>query len=201
MRYAPVTINRISEFQVIESSQRNLEPDRMGRLIILTALKVCFFRIVIMSLILSSFLPFSARGSSHREVAATVNDAEQAIAVGFEAALDAEQAGANVSSLLVKLYEGAELLSVARMAFEDGDYDEAARLSGLSSEVSAQVESEALILKVEARNAAFNKYQLYLAGSAVAIVIVVIATLLSYRFLKKRYLEHTLKMKPEVEKA
>ena len=128
-------------------------------------------------------------------------EAEQAIAIGFEAALDAEQAGANVSSLLVKLNEGTVLLSAARMALEDGDPDEASRLSGLSIEIGAQVESEALILRTEASNAAHGKFQLYLASSAVAIVIVLLATLFGYRLVKKRYSERLLKMKPEVEKA
>jgi hypothetical protein len=141
------------------------------------------------------------RGVSGQEATATISEAEQAITVGFEAVLDAERAGANVSGLLVKLNEGAELLSAARMAFEDGDYDEAALLSGLSSEAGAQVESDALILKVEADNAAVNRFRLYLVSSAVAMVIVVFATFLGYRFLKKRHSEHVLKMKPEIEEA
>jgi hypothetical protein len=87
------------------------------------------------------------------------------------------------------------------MAFEDGNYSEADRLSGLSSEIGAQVESDALILKVEATNVAANRYRLYLASSAVAIIVVVFATLLGYRFIKKRYFERLLKMKPEVNEA
>jgi uncharacterized protein YfcZ (UPF0381/DUF406 family) len=166
-----------------------------------TALKARFAGILILTFILNSILPLSTRGVDYREVNATTSEAEQTIAAGFEAALDAEQAGANVSSLLAKLNEGADYLSAARMAFEYGNYSEADQLSDLSREVGAQVESEALILRTEASNAAVNKYRLYLVSSAVAIVIVLLATLLGYRFLKKRYFEHLLKMKPEVETA
>ena len=167
----------------------------------MTVSKASFAVILILIFILYSVLPFSARGVNCREFSATISEAEQAVAAGFEAALDAEQAGANVSSLLVRLNEGGEFLTAARMAFEDGNYSEADRLSGLSSEVAAQVESEALILKVEAANVAANKDRLYLASSAVAIIVVVFATLLGYRFVKKRYFERLLKMKPEVNEA
>jgi len=146
---------------------------------------------LVLAFILSSVLPFSTHGVSNQEAAATISEAEQAIAVGFEAVLDAERAGANVSNLLVNLTEGGDLLSAAQMAFEDGNYDEAARLSGLSSEVGAQVESDALNLKAEASNAAVTRFRLYLASSAVAMVIVLIVTFLGNRFLKKRYLEPT----------
>ena len=188
-----VTSNR--EFSAQFQSRKD------GTIVILTALKAHLARILILTLILISALPIPTRGTDRREVTATIDEAEQAIAIGFEAALDAEQAGANVSSLLVKLNEGTVLLSAARMALEDGDPDEASRLSGLSIEIGAQVESEALILRTEASNAAHSKFQLYLASSAVAIVIVLLATLFGYRLVKKRYSERLLKMKPEVEKA
>lgn len=167
----------------------------------MTALKAHPANILILSFILFSALPVLARGAYYREVTATVSEAEQAIAAGFEGALDAEQAGADISSLLVKLNEGADLLSAAQMALEDGDSEEAARLSDLSREIGAQVEAEALILREEAVNAAFNKYRLYLIISAVAIVIVVLATFLAYRFLRKRYGGQALELKPEVETA
>jgi hypothetical protein len=131
----------------------------------------------------------------------TIGEAEQAIAAGFEAALDAERAGANVSSLLVKLSEGAEYLVAARMAFEDGNYTEADRLSGLASEVGARVETDAFGLKADAIIAAFNRSTVYLTSSAVAMAIVVIATLLTYRLTKKRYFKRLLDMKPEVQEA
>jgi hypothetical protein len=146
-------------------------------------------------------MSLSACGINYQEATATISEAEQAIAVAFEAVLDAEQTGANVSSLLVRLNDEAELLSAARIAFEDGDHDEAARLSGLSSEVGTQVESDALILKDDARNAAANRYRLYLAISAVAMITVILATFLGYRFLRKRHFEHLLKMKPEVKET
>jgi uncharacterized protein YfcZ (UPF0381/DUF406 family) len=167
----------------------------------LTATKARLAQILILTFILPSVMSLSACGINYQEVTATISEAEQAMAVAFEAVLDAERAGANVSSLLVKLNEGAELLSAAQVAFEDGDYGEAARLSGLSSEVGTQVESDALILKVEARNAAANRYRLYLAISAVAMIIVILATFFGYRFLRKWHFERLLKMKPEVEEA
>jgi len=172
-----------------------------GRSTIVTVSKAGFAGILILTFILYSVLPFSVRGVNYREFSATIGEAEQAIVAGFEATFDAERAGANVSSLLVQLNEGAEYLSTARMAFEDGNYSEADRLSGLSSEVGAQVESDALILKAEASDAAAGRYRLYLASSAVAMVIVVFATFLGYRFFKKRDLEHLLEMKPEVKEA
>lgn len=167
----------------------------------MTTLKQRLAGTLILTFILYSVLPFSAHGIAHREATATISEAEQAIAAGFEAALDAEQAGANVSSLLVRLNEGAEYLSAAQTAFTDGNYSEADRLSDLSSAISAQVQSDAQILKAEAINAAVNRFRLYLASSAVAMIAVVTVTLLGYRLLKKRYFKRLLEMKPEVKET
>jgi hypothetical protein len=117
---------------------------------------------------------------------------------GFEATVDAERAGANVSSLLARLNEGGGYLAAARMAFGTGNLSEADRLSGLAIEVGAQVESDAFGLEADAINAAFNRFRLYVASSALAMATVVIATLLAYRLVKKRYFKRLLKMKPEV---
>jgi hypothetical protein len=164
-------------------------------------LKTRLAGILILTFILHSALMFSAHGIHYQEVNATISEAEQALATGFEAALDAEEAGANVSSLLVKLNEGGAYFSAARMAFEDGNFSEADRLSGLSYSISVQVESDAQILKAEAINAAFNRFRLYLTSSAVAMVIVVVATFFGYRLLKKRYFKRLLDMKPEVRET
>lgn len=166
----------------------------------MTALRVHFVSMLLLAFIVSSVLPFSTRAVSNQEAAAAVSEAKQAIAAGFEDTLDAEKAGANVSGLLVKLNEGGDFLSAAQMAFEDGNYDEATRLSALSSEVGAQVQSDALTLKVEASNAAVTRFRLYLISSAVAMVIIVIATIFGYRFLRKRYSAST-EMKPEAKEA
>jgi hypothetical protein len=163
-----------------------------------TASKARIGGILILTFILYSVLQFSAHGADYREVTTTISEAEQAMAAGFEAALDAERAGANVSSLLARLNEGGEYLSAARVAFGNGNHSEADRLSGLANEVGVQVESDAFGLEADAINAAFNRFRLYVAGSALAMATVVIATLLAYKLIKKRYFKRLLKMKPEV---
>ena len=89
-------------------------------------------------------------GSDQEAASSVLSAAEDAILGAYDAFTEAEQAGANVSGLLVRLNEAAGLLAEARMAFEDGNFDEATNFARLSSEFTREAASEADRLEVEA---------------------------------------------------
>lgn len=144
----------------------------------------------------------SVSASSNQEVAlSNISESEQSMAHAYDAVLDAERVGANVSGLLVRLNDAAGLLSESHMAFEAGDFEEAIRFAELSIEVGSEVGSEAELLKVKANNASVNRTWWFMFGSVLGVSFVLIASLLGYRYFKRRYYGRMLKMRPRVCQA
>jgi len=152
--------------------------------------------------VLSSTLTLSTCASSNQELAiSTIIEAEQSMAQAYEAVLDAESVGADVSGLSGRLNEGAAWLSEARMAFEDDKFEEAVRVAELTSEVGFEVAGKADGFKVEAGQAHVNRMWWFIVGSILAVSIVVVAGLLSYQYLKRRYYRRLLEMRPRAGQA
>jgi len=154
---------------------------------------------MVLLLTLSSILIFSVSASSNQEVAISkIYEAEKSMRQAYEAVLDAEEAGANVSGLLVKLNDAVGLLSEARVAFEAGNFEEATGLASLCMEVCGRAGSQAEKLRVEANYAHGNMSFWISIGSVFSVSIVVCASLLGYRYFKRWYYRRLLKMKPRV---
>ncbi len=159
----------------------------------------CFFSAIILVFVMSSIPMFSVCKAASQEAARyAVVEAEQQMAWAYEVVLDAEGVGADVSGLLAWLNDGAELLSLARMAFEVDNFEEAVRFAELSSGVGLEVEGEADRLEVEAGQARFNRVWWSVVGSVLAVSFVLFAGLLGYQVFKRRYYKRLSKMKPRV---
>lgn len=144
----------------------------------------------------------SASASSNQEVALSIiSEAEQTMARAYEAVLDAERAGAEVSGLLAKLNDAAGVLSEGHMILKVGDFEEAIRLAELSSELGWEVEGNAEWLQVEAENEHANRRRWFLAGSATGVTIVSIASLLGYAYFKRRYYGRISKENSKADQA
>jgi len=165
----------------------------------LSAGRLRFLSAIVLLFVLSSILMVSVFAVNDREAAVSIiGEAEQSVARAYEAVLDAEGVGANVSGLLVRLNAGAWLLSEASMAFEAGDFEEAIRFSELASEVGGEVLGEAEGLEVEARDAGVGRLRWSVVGSVLGVLVVVCVGLLGYRVFKRRYYRRLLKMRPRV---
>jgi hypothetical protein len=148
---------------------------------------------------LSSTLMLSVSATGNQEVAAsTISEAEESMARAYEAVLDAERVGADISGLLVRLNDAAALLSNAHMAFDVEDFEEATRFAESTSEVGYEVVDEAELLEIEANNAQVDKSWLFLVTSALGVSVVLVASLLGYEYFKRRYYQRLSKMKPRV---
>ena len=162
--------------------------------------ELCLLAVVVLLVSLFSGLMVSVRAVSSQDAAASVSEAEQSLEQAYIAILDAERAGANVSSLLVKLNEGAGLFSASQLAFEIGNFTEASRLATLLSSVAGDVWDEAARLEVEAGDAAVDRNWFYLVLSVAVVSVVLVASGLGYRYFKGWYFRRLLKLKPKVGK-
>jgi len=119
----------------------------------------------------------------------------------YEVALEAEEVGANVSGLMLRLNEAADWLFMAHSAFETGNFDEAIRLADLCGEISSEVRVEAQRLRAEADSEHAARFWWSLVGSFVGVAIVVSASVLGYVYFKRLYYRRLLKMRPRVEQV
>jgi hypothetical protein len=127
-----------------------------------------------------------------------IQSADAAVSQAFEAALLAENSGANVSGLLVSLSGAAGLVSEAKVAFSAGLEDQASAKAENALAIAVGVQSSAVGLKSDAV-AAGN--QAFLVGVAVFVVgsiaIVLVLILVWHRF-SHHYMKRFLELKPEV---
>lgn len=156
----------------------------------------------ITGLILLSLVVASAFAQGSQEQAASaIYEAEQAIVLGYEAVLAAEEAGGNVTGLLAGLNDAVALLVDARRAFNVSLFEEAISLAGSASAAGDTVRSAANTLEIQAAEAKATRTTRFLIASFVAVPLVLAVGLLGYRYVKKRHHQQLLKMKPEVEEA
>ena len=135
--------------------------------------KLLMFSIFLLLLLPTSIL--FANVSNDDTVTVVLTNAEEISASAYEAVLEAEQAGANVSSLLDRLNLGGENLA----DIED-------------------VRSEALELRDEAKSLRETNFVVTVVGSGVSVVIVVVFCFFAWRVFRQRYLRRVLGSMPEV---
>ena len=127
-----------------------------------------------------------------------IESAELAVNVAYEAVLDAEGAGANVSGLLDELNDGAEALSKAYISNRVGNFDDAVYFANLCYDLVGGIEVEANELRDVAASERSQRLLLTSFGSVFAVFCVFCGGFFGWRFFKNRYHRGALKMKPEV---
>lgn len=127
-----------------------------------------------------------------------IESAELAVGLAYEAVLEAEGAGANVSGLLNELNDGAEALSKAYMSNRVGNFDDAIYFADLCYDLVGSIEAEANELRDVAAGERNQRLLLNTLSSVLAIVCIFYGGFFGWRFFKRRYYRRVLKMKPEV---
>lgn len=128
----------------------------------------------------------------------TIERAELAVNVAYEAVLDAEGAGANVSGLLNELNDGAEALSKAYISNRVGNFDDAIYFADLCYDLVGSIEAEANELWDVVVVDRDLRLLLTSFGSVLAVVCIFCVGFFGWRFFKSRYHRRVLKMKPGV---
>ena len=154
---------------------------------------VCLIGVLLFCLVISRVFAVSSG-----EAEAAINRAESRMSSAYKSVLEAEKAGANVSSLLLKLNIGSTLLSRAQMQYRIGNFSEAADFANQCFDSLDGVENEAGTLRDNAVTERKQRMLISAVGSTFAIGAVLFASIFGWRFFKDRYSRRVLKMKPEV---
>jgi hypothetical protein len=127
-----------------------------------------------------------------------VAEAEEVLVLAYDAVLEAEEAGANVSGLLDRLSLSGGYLAEAHVSVRLGNSENASRFAGLCVEAGDEVEGEAVLLRDEAARLERADVLVRVFGSAAGVVIVVVSGFVLWEIFKRRYHAKVLKLRPEV---
>jgi len=122
------------------------------------------------------------------------------IAVGraFSAVLDAEKAGANVTSLLSQLNDAADQLAQAENAYRTGDSAVASNKADAALSIALQVTFDAQTAKQTALVSTQNAFWLTIAFTAVGIIMFLEILFLAWVWFKRNYIKNLSEAKPEL---
>ena len=136
--------------------------------------------------------------SSIDDALMNISEAEEILGVTYEAVLEAEQVGADVSSLLSQMSLGAEYLAEANFRYRVGAYEDATRFASLCIETVDGVRGNAAELNRDSKMSNETDFFLRLFWSSVGVVIVGLVGFAVWRFFRGRYLERDFELKSEV---
>jgi len=148
-------------------------------------LKIIFY-ITMLFLYFAIVLIPPALCSSREEAESAIQSAENTVLNCYKAVFEAEKAGADVSSLLQVLNEASWLLSRARVAYNNGDFNSAYKYATNCTQMLDGRVDEANSLKLEAENARRMDFLVNYVGSSVGAVAIVVGGYAFWVFLKRR---------------
>jgi hypothetical protein len=151
--------------------------------------------------ILFLLLVFPVFGSSQEAAFASISEADQSLAQAYNAVLEAERVGADVSGLLVNLNNAVDFLSKAQKAFELDSFEESVRLANLSIESGHEIVSKAESLKVYINSAKVIRFWWASVGAVLGVSLVISASFIGYWYFKRFYYRRRLKRKSKVGQA
>jgi len=156
----------------------------------MSALKPSFVLVV---LLVSAHLFFvsvscaKANESDQSEAVSALATAEVAVVSAYEAVLKADEVGANVSGLLVRLNEAGELLTRAHLAYSLGDYDSALDLAVLCEERLGGFVAEADALRGAAIQDHYFDFLVNVVGSILGTIAVIFGGFVAWSYLNRKY--------------
>ena len=116
----------------------------------------------------------------------------------FNAVLNAEKAGANVTLLLNQLNNATGLLTQAENAYGVGDSNTAANDVSTVLPIAQQVTTEAQTAKETALTSTQTGFRFLIIITIIAVVVFVLALFLVWSWFKRSYIEGLSEAKPEV---
>jgi hypothetical protein len=120
------------------------------------------------------------------EAAEKIGEAENALNSAYEAVLETEKAGANITDLLSNLTEAAELLSKAKLALVTNE-SAAVEFAIQSQTKSNGFLAEADVLKAAATQQRYWDFVVNVVGSIVGAVAVICGSFVVWTVLKRKY--------------
>jgi hypothetical protein len=142
--------------------------------------------------------------SSHNVLAQTQQTASKleaaniAVEQAFNAVLDAEKAGANVTSLVTQLNNAANILAQAENSNKTGDSNTAAARADSLLPIAQQITTAAQNAKQTALTSSQNTLWFTIVFTVVGSIMVVLVLFLVWLLFKRRYTTNLSQAKPEV---
>jgi hypothetical protein len=152
--------------------------------------------LVLMIAGLLSKAPIRVRGAD--EASSSLAEADAAVRQAFNATLDAERAGANVSGLILRLNEAGGILGEAEIALENGNSTDAASKAAECVGIAESVSSDAEVLKTSALNDAKAGSQAYLIFSLASITVFLVVLGAVWSWFRRGQVRKMMSLKPEV---
>ena len=116
-----------------------------------------------------------------------ISSAKNTILTCYSAVREAEAAGANITVLTATLNQAASLLSQAEFAYATNDFDTASNLASQSQNTLTNFVEEANALKETATQQRNQDFLVNVVGSLIGTFVVIVAGLVVWIFLKRKY--------------
>jgi CHASE3 domain sensor protein len=124
--------------------------------------------------------------------------ANDAVNQAFNAVLDAEKAGANVTDLLVQINTAQSILAQAENSYRTGNTNKAATQSDNVLPIAQQITFIAQNAKQEAIKTIQNNFYWTIAFTVISMIIFLEVLILFWLWFKRRYIRNLSEAKPEV---
>lgn len=155
--------------------------------------------IVVLSVILVAVAFLPAVVFAQNDAAGAITSAKQQLITCYDAALRAESAGANISSLTVVLNQAGGLLSRSELAYSQSDLGGAQSLASQCSQTLGGFVSQADALRVAAEQTGNFDFWFYVVGSIVGTFVVIVAGFVVWLVVKRRYVPVEVESEGRVE--
>ena len=132
------------------------------------------------------------------QTASKLQAANNAFEQAFNAVLDAEKAGANVTTLLAQLNNAAGILAQAENSYRTGDSNTAAVKADSVLPIAQEVTTAAQNAKQTALVSGQNAFWSTIVFTVIGAFAFVLVLLLVWRRFKRRYINNLSQAKPEV---
>jgi hypothetical protein len=150
---------------------------------------------LMLSLCLLSAYPAAAQTD---QTAIELQSANIAVGKAFNAVLDAEKAGANVTNLLAQLNVAQGILTQAENSYRTGDTNTAASQADSVLPITQQVTMAAQNAKQTAIVSSQNAFRLTIAFTVVGMIMFLEILFLAWVWFKRNYIKNISEAKPEV---
>ena len=147
--------------------------------------KRTFFLIALLLFVISTFLPLAR--ADQTDAATAIASAKKQILICYQAAKEAEGAGANITALAVVLNDAGTLLSRAELAYSISDFDAARDLAIQSQNTLGDFISEASASKEIATQQRNQDFLMNVVGSIIGTFAVLGVGIAAWIFLKRKY--------------
>ena len=147
--------------------------------------KRTFFLMALLLFIVSTF-PQLAQ-ADQTDAATAIASAKEQILICYQAAKEAEGAGANITTLVAVLNDAGTLMSRAEFAYSVSDFDTAHDLAVQSQSTLDNFISDANILRETGTQQRSQDFLINVVGSLVGAFAVVGAGIAAWIFLKRKY--------------